>query len=77
MYFWLNVDFPTSKATLHRSSCSYAQSISATELKGIGQIKRDGGWMPAESRHQAEGYLGSLGRSVKMSECRCLQDEEA
>jgi hypothetical protein len=76
MYFWLTVDFPTSKATLHVDACSYAQGIRATELKGIGQLKRDGGWMPAESRRQAEDYLHSLNRVITVTECRCIQGGE-
>ena len=43
---WLNVDKPTKKCTLHmNSSCTYLQKKSETPYKGIGNLKRDGGWL--------------------------------
>ncbi len=73
MYYWLNVDIPTSDAKLHLNSCRYAQEISATDLKGIGQMKRDGGWMPVESRSQAESFLRDVNASVVLTECPCMR----
>lgn len=69
MYYWLNVDFPTSIARLHLSRCDHTQEISATELKGIGRLKRDGGWVCFETSEQAEDYVRDLNRSITLNEC--------
>jgi hypothetical protein len=43
---WLNVDKPTKKCTLHMNdSCTYLLKKSETPYKGIGNLKRDGGWL--------------------------------
>lgn len=43
---WLDVDKPTKKCTLHmNSSCTCLQNKTETEDKGIGYLKRDGGWL--------------------------------
>ena len=69
MYFWLNVDLPTSLACLHMNSCRHARDISPTELKGVGRMKRDGGWTPFESPHEAQAYIENLGRNVAFQRC--------
>ncbi|EHQ89894.1 hypothetical protein [Desulfosporosinus youngiae] len=43
---WLDVDQPAKKCTLHMNdNCSYLQKKSETLYKGIGDLKRDGGWL--------------------------------
>ena len=54
---WLNVDKPTKKCTLHmNSSCTYMQKKSETPYKGIGHLKRDGGWLSFNDVKQATIY---------------------
>lgn len=77
MYYWLNVDFPTSVAVLHMSKCRHTDDIAATGLKGIGRLKRDGGWVPFESREEAENYVRDLGRKATLRECVKCQARRA
>ena len=57
MYYWLNVDIPTRDAKLHGSSCRHAAVISPTELKGVGKLKADGGWMVFETEQEARDFV--------------------
>lgn len=50
---WVNVDRPTAKEMLHAEHCRYVRDKHETELKGIGELKRDGGWLPFESLDEA------------------------
>ncbi len=52
--YWVNVDFTTKICTLHAPSCIYEMNKAETNYKGIGQLKRDGGWLQFESAAEAE-----------------------
>ncbi|RPF53329.1 hypothetical protein [Aquisalibacillus elongatus] len=41
---WVNIDVPTKCYTLHRE-CSYTNRMCETPYKGVGKLKRDGGWI--------------------------------
>ena len=72
MYVWLNIDFPEKKATLHINTCRHVLALGPTEFKGVGKMKRDGGWMPFESNAEAEEYIRSqlVDRpSVRFAKC--------
>jgi len=57
---WINVDKPTKKCTLHmKSSCNYLHKKSETHYKGIGYLKRDGGWLSFPDPKLAKLYLQS------------------
>lgn len=56
MRYWLNVDFPTKISKLHKSRCVHEQNKKETSLKGIGKLKRDGGWLYFETQEDAEKY---------------------
>ncbi len=54
--FWVNVDEPDNrKCTIHREECRYVLR-SETPYKGIGRLKRDGGWFPFPSLEEAENH---------------------
>ena len=54
---WLNIDKPTKKCTLHmNSNCTYLQEKGETEYKGIGNLKRDGGWLSFADPKLAKQY---------------------
>ena len=59
---WLNIDKPTSKCTAHNDpKCRHVLDMKVTKLKGINEIKTDGGWLefPAESAaiaYKKRGY---------------------
>ena len=68
--YWLNVDSPTSVAVLHHAGrCRHTQDIGETPLKGVRVLKQDGGWMPFETRQDAENYVRDLRRSLRLREC--------
>lgn len=41
---WVNIDIPTKTLTLHQN-CVYIDKMKESNFKGIGTIKRDGGWI--------------------------------
>ena len=77
--YWINVDKPTRKCVVHSETCIYARGKRETPLKGIGKLKRDGGWMPFQSPREARSYFDEnwLLLGYEFSACRlCRQGEE-
>jgi hypothetical protein len=74
----LNVDFPAKKATVHVAGCSYAP-CSETEHKGVGVLRRDGGWFTFHSWADLEAFhrskLSPLGVSAPRDCARCNRHE--
>lgn len=51
---WVNVDITTKKFTLHTTRrCRYVEGMRDTPFKGLGELKRDGGWLSYENRESA------------------------
>lgn len=50
---WVNVDKPTKNCTIHGSNCIFVLRKRETKYKGLGKIKRDGGWILFESVEDA------------------------
>jgi hypothetical protein len=43
---WIHVDIPTRQITYHyKDDCSYVEKMQETELKGVGEIRAEGGWL--------------------------------
>ena len=55
--YWMNIDKPKKRCTVHSEVCRYAIEKSETSLKGIGMIKIAGGWMPFISIEEARKYF--------------------
>jgi len=53
---WVNIDKPTKKCTIHNKDCTFAKNKEETKLKGIGSLKRDGGWLSFKTEDAAENY---------------------
>lgn len=52
---WVNVDKPTSRYIIHSEpGCTFAQRKRETPLKGVGRLKRDGGWLAYTSIDEAQ-----------------------
>lgn len=68
---WLNIDNPTKKCTLHSdSNCVYLKNKEETEYKGIGELKRHGGWLEFLKETEArEFYLAKLERYRFFEHC--------
>jgi len=54
--FWINIDIPTKKFTLHHS-CYYTEKMTETPNKGVGNLKKDGGWLQMNSLKEAENLF--------------------
>ncbi len=58
--YWINVDYPWNRCTLHRRGCRYEQAKRETPYKGIEHLKRDGGWLSFSSTRDADDYFHRL-----------------
>lgn len=57
---WLNVDKPLRICTLHTdNSCTYWIKKHETGYKGLGHLKRDGGWLSFINEKEAVIYQES------------------
>jgi hypothetical protein len=57
MSYWINVDRPTKRASIHRAGgCGSEQNKAETPLKGVGQLKTDGGWLQFPTEQEAAAY---------------------
>jgi len=57
MSYCINVDRPTKRVTIHRSGgCTSVMNKAETPLKGVGQLKADGGWLKFETEDEAAAY---------------------
>lgn len=51
---WVNVDIPSKHFVFHSAlSCNYVGKMEETPFKGIGRLKRDGGWLSFDDRRTA------------------------
>jgi hypothetical protein len=67
---WVNVDKPTRHCTIHGDpTCGFAEGKTATDWKGIGEIKRDGGWLSMASVEAAEKYCKAEYPGYDISTC--------
>ena len=55
--YWMNIDKPWKNCMVHSEVCRYSRGKRETSLKGIGTIRRDGGWMPFISLEEARTYF--------------------
>ena len=54
--FWVSVDIPTKTCIMHTDDCIYTKRMRETKLKGVGVLKRDGGWLSFGTFLQTEDY---------------------
>ncbi len=53
----MNIDKSMKKCTIHSdSNCSYVKNKQETEHKGVGEIRRDGGWLSFPNIREAKDY---------------------
>lgn len=58
---WVNVDSARTDYLIHAPGCRYVEAKTATEFHGVGELLRDGGWMPFASLEEAqEAYPTAL-----------------
>lgn len=54
---WVNVDKPTKRCVIHsKANCIFVKKKKTTTYKGVGILKRDGGWMVFSRQLSAENY---------------------
>ncbi len=69
--FWLNVDTPTKRCVIHRGACGYALAKRETPYKGIGRLKRDGGWLHFAGSDELRALLLNEPRTWKCALNAC------
>ncbi len=67
--YWLNVDIVTKTATLHALGCTHEIDKRDTEYKGIGRLKRDGGWLGFTTRDDADRHARANLQGYKVKTC--------
>lgn len=73
--YWLNVDKPTKKCTLHTEGCTFEKKKKGTLFKEIGDIKKHGGWMAFSTVESAQVYFKQEWnkQGFELSKvCKCL-----
>lgn len=76
--FWMNVDKVFKKCVIHREACPWVDWVrneGKPEFKGIGELKRDGGWLAFDSVREAENRWREewepKGYIMSRDGCRC------
>ena len=72
--YWMNVDRPSRRCQLHRSDCVHVQSIYATPLKGVGELRSEGGWLEFGSIPEAFSYFDRNYRELEYDRLEKCQD---
>ena len=67
---WMNVDKPTKKCTIHTDpGCQYVLNKRETPLKGVEELKSDGGWLSFASQGDADEYRAAHFSGYAVSTC--------
>jgi hypothetical protein len=72
--FWLNVDSSTNMWKLHKEGCRYGLPHN-TNLKGIGEMKKGGGWFKFDSYKKANEFYRKNGSNALWQPCRVCKPE--
>lgn len=69
--FWLNVDFDPREYScrLHRDDCPFILRT-PTPYKGIGELKRDGGWLFFETIEEAKAWHRDKHPEIPWKPCK-------
>jgi hypothetical protein len=76
MTFWLNIDKPTKRCTIHRKGCIYERNKKETPLKGINKLKQDGGWLPFLTTNEINEYFNQRWKKnnyILSNQCPCMR----
>jgi hypothetical protein len=66
---WINIDLPTKRFTIHHN-CTYTDKMKETPFKGVGTLKRDGGWLKVGSISEADNlFENSYSHFAFVSHC--------
>jgi len=75
---WMNVDKVFRKCVIHQEECpwiSWVHTEDKPQFKGIGELKRDGGWFRFASPEEAENCWKQewqpKGYVISRDGCRC------
>ena len=64
---WVNLDKPTKRCTIHSTDCRFVLKKQETRHKGLGKLKRDGGWLYFETVEEAEEFCNERYPDYKVS----------
>ena len=69
---WANIDIPTKSFTIHRDEgCRHVFEKDETPLKGLEELKRDGGWIQFEKHLEASQFHSEHFKQFKFIQCSC------
>ncbi len=69
MTVWLNIDRPRKICTIHSSSSCRFLKRGETAFKGVGRLKRDGGWLNFTSLAKAEEFCDTFPDYIRRTHC--------
>lgn len=74
---WMKVDKLTKKCTIHADTqCKMLSERKEKDFKGIGELKRDGGWLFFDNVREAkEYYLSNFDNYKLVEHCSANNDE--
>lgn len=55
--YWLNIDIPTRNWRLHKDNCRRSRGKYKTALKGVGNLRRDGGWLEFKTEQERKDFF--------------------
>ena len=64
--YWLNIDYPRCENVLHRPGCRHEATKAETPYKGVGVLKRDGGWIALAGKVAVDRFLKQLSFGAKL-----------
>jgi len=69
---WVNIDIPLKRCTFHGCpSCIYVLKKKETDYKGIGRLKRDGGWIGFSNIETAQIYCKDFFNKGYLKKTHC------
>lgn len=67
---WANIDIPTKSFTIHHDAgCRHVFERGETPLKGLDELKRDGGWIQFETFLQAHDFWSENFGGFRLVQC--------
>ena len=67
---WTNFDIATKSLTIHQNAgCKHVFERSETPLKGLDELKRDGGWIQFEKYLQAHEFCTENFMDSRLVQC--------
>ena len=60
--YWINIDIPTHAVIIVAAHCRFVKEKTATPHHGVGELRRDGGWLDFISIQEAQDMARDFAR---------------